>query len=218
MKLLAGISLLFFYSLFPSCRVAEKNIAGTYHPSNSHRTRLILKKDKTFELSLLDPATDSLLLPSKPSMNLYTTGTWEYLKKILLLKSVSTHQPVNTEQVNDSITRFTAISSFNFWNRYGEPVSIRSIIIPPARTKPHFGNSLYFFNQDFKETDTLKFYFEGYPAFNFPGTVPPSIGNNMHKVTLYEPYQSAVLPDPRFKVRKNKLIHLPNQLKLKKSK
>jgi hypothetical protein len=134
----------------------------------------------------------------------------------LVLKTLSTEQYSTNSSINDSITRFTNISSFNFWNRYGDPVSIRSIVVPPARPKPHFGNSLYFFSQDFKETDTLKFYFDGYPPFKFPGSIPSTIGNNIHKIILQEPYRPAPFPELSFLVKKNKLIYNSGKVKFEK--
>lgn len=200
-----------------SCKVTEKEIAGVYRPGNNPRshfqnhTRLILKEDKTFELAVLNPLTD--LQPSGTGewINYYTTGTWELVQKRLKLSPLPASQP-KPGSIDDSITRFTNISCFNFWDRYGDPVSIRSIVVPPSHPKPHFGNSLYFFSQDFKPTDTLTFFFEGYPPFRFPGSVPSTIGNNMHKITLQEPYRSGI-PDLQFIVRKNNLLLLPNKLR-----
>jgi hypothetical protein len=196
----------FFCLTLPSCRVAEENIAGIYLPQTGERTRLILKEDKTFEFALLNPATDTLLFHQQVKMNFFTTGVWQYENKKLVLKSAVTGESNLTTGINDSITHFTNISSFNFWTRFGDPVSIRYILLPPSRPKPHFGNSLYYFAQDFKETDTLKFYFDGYPPFIFPGSVPSTIGNNMHKVVLQEPYLAAAFADLDFTVKKNKLI------------
>lgn len=217
MKLfITGIGL--FIIVLSSCGIAEKNIAGTYQPVNLQRARLILKQDKTFELSMPDPVTDTLLINTPSLMNVFTTGSWYYDKKEVVLKSAASNDFSNAKPINDSITRFTSISSLNFWNRYGDPVSIRYIILPAMRTKPHFGNSLYFFSQDFKETDTLRFYFEGYPPFNFPGSIPSAIGNNIHKITLFEPYRPAAFSDLHFMVKRNGLIDEKNRLRLKKRK
>jgi hypothetical protein len=211
--LLTGIVAL---SLLSACRVSERAIVGTYHPAGDQFTRLVIKEDKTFELALLSPATDTLLITGHSSQNSFTIGSWKYEKNRLVLTSDPTGSHTIAGSFDDSLTRFTNISSFNFWNRYGDPVPIRYIILPPSPGKPHFGNSLYYFSQDFKRTDTLKFYFDGYPPFNFPGSVPYAIGNNMHKVTLIEPYY------PSFQilslaVKKNTLI-TANTRKLKKNK
>jgi hypothetical protein len=199
--------------LLSACRVTEKNITGTYYPKNNQLTRLTLKEDKTFELACLHPGTDSLLLPSYPSYNFYTSGIWELDKNKLVLTSIHPGAISVTRGIEDSIVRFTNISCFSFWNRYGEPVLIRYILLPPARAKPHFGNSLYYFAQDFKDTDTLRFYFDGYPPFDFPGSIPDAIGNNMHKITLNEPYLANVFNNMDLKVKRNKLISFTGKVK-----
>ena len=208
--------IVFLFLLLFSCRLAEKEIAGTYYPDHTGRTRLILNQDKTFEFSLLNPATDTLIFYQPNPSNFFTTGHWEYDKKELVLKSSKNNIHPSIETINDSITHFTAISSMNFWNRYGDPVPIRYILLPPARAKPHFGNSLYFFAQDFKQTDTLKFYFDGYPPFNFPGSIPATIGNNMHKIVLNEPYHPLSLSSISFTAKKNKLFYQSTKLRFKK--
>jgi hypothetical protein len=205
-KILKLFVLVIFTGLFSACKVTEKNITGTYYPRQSQLTRLILKEDKTFELALLNPAIDSLLLTHYPSQNFFTTGTWQLENKKLLLTSNSSANASYACITQDSISRFTTISSFNFWNRFGDPVSIRYIVLPPSKAKPHFGNSLFYFAQDFKVTDTLQFHFDGYPEFNFPGSIPPAIGNNMHKITFTEPCLPNVFKDISFAVKVNKLI------------
>lgn len=211
-----GIALL--YILLPSCRVTEKNIAGIYQPLNGQRTRIELRPDHSFELALLHPGTDTLLFPHRDPVNCFTRGTWEYDNKTIVLKSRIDPVLQPSAAIDDSITRFTNISSFNFWTRYGDPVSIRSISLPPSQPKPHYGNSLYFFAQDFKETDTLKFYFDGFPPFSFPGSIPSSIGNNIHKIVLHEPYHPAPLPDLHFRVKRNELVFTRNKIRFKKNK
>jgi hypothetical protein len=193
MKLLI---IIIFASLFiTSCKVMEKSITGVYSPIADNDSHLILKADRTFELAIVHPPTDHL---SNRSKN-YISGVWRLEKNRLKL-----FQP-ETPNFDDSITRFTNISCFNFWDTKGDPVSIRYILVPASKPKPHFGNSLYFFAQDFNPSDTLTFYFEGYPPFKFPGSVPATIGNNMHKITMQESYRNRI-PEIQFTVRKKRLL------------
>jgi hypothetical protein len=209
----------FFYLLLighiVSCKV-EKNLPGVYSPKNSQRTRLILKENKTFEFALLDPANDTVIFTEENGSNFFTTGQWEYVRKKLVLKCDANKSTQTIDLVNDSITHFTNISSINFWNRFGDPVPIRYILLQPGRAKPHFGNSLFFFAQDFKPTDTLRFYFDGYPSFDFPGSIPSTIGNNMHKIVLHEPARISSLPILYFKAKKHSLVFENAKLTLKK--
>jgi hypothetical protein len=198
MKLL--IIIIIAGGVIASCKVQEKSIPGFYTTANSNDTQLILKEDKTFQLIVLNPKTDHLSTEISNHLN----GIWLLEKNRLKLS------PDKEILIDDSITRFTNISCFNFWTPDGDPVSIRSILFTPTMPRPHFGNSLYFFAQDFKPTDTLTFYFDGYPPFRFPGTIPSTIGNNMHRITLVEPYRPAPW-ELKFIVKDRRLVLLPHK-------
>jgi hypothetical protein len=198
MKLLIVITIFLF--LLSACKVNEKMIPGHYLPKGSREVEFIFNENKTFDLGITTAATH-YGFPSPQA-----TGIWQLENNRLNLM-----QP-KTPLIDDSITRFTNISCFNFWDNNGDPVSIRYIKVPPERLKPHFGNSLYFFSQDFKSTDTLTFYFDGYPPFKFPGSVPSTIGNNMHKITMLEPNRHQ-LPEIQFIVRKKGLLLLPKKIR-----
>jgi len=202
-----------------SCKLTADNIAGTYQQGNKISSRLILKKDKTFEFAGRENIVSSPDASTNSNhLNFLTSGTWELKSNQLMLNSSAIDSLSHEYGFTDSIARFTSITSFNFWNRYGDPVSIRSILLPPARTKPHFGNCLYFFAQDFKPTDTLVFHFDGYPDFIYPGTIPYAIGNNMHKIILREPYRPAAFNNTVFTLKKNKLLTTENNLVFTKKK
>lgn len=185
--------------LFTSCSVNEKAIPGHYEAADSSQVQLIINKNKTYDFEISNANNSHLGIP-----DFQGTGIWQLDKNRLKLL-----QP-KSPFIDDSITRFTSISCFNFWDNNGDPVPIRYIIVPPAKPKPHFGNSLYYFAQDFKTTDTLTFYFDGYPPFKFPGSVPPSIGNNIHKITMQEPNRNQS-NGIQFIVRKKALLLLPKK-------
>jgi hypothetical protein len=188
-----------------SCKLTEQKFAGTYAPGSNSMKNLRLYPDHSFELIWPAPITipDSAILPHP---NFYWQGTWEFTGgKNLILHSKNKNTSDPHLAVTDSITRFTHISSFHFWSRFGEAVPIRSILLPPAKSKPHFGNGLYFFAQDFTVTDTLRFFFDEYPAFTYPGTISQLTGNHAHKITLWEKGAQVALPDSSFSVQQKKL-------------
>src|SRR5688572_25157734 len=125
-----------------SCKLTDDTVAGTYHQENKISSRLILKKDKTFEFTgnngaMADPGNSR----DEDHLNFLTRGTWDLNSKHVTLNS-SAGDSLNVDySFTDSITRFTSITSFNFCNRYGDPVFIRSIQLFRAKPKPHFGNS-----------------------------------------------------------------------------
>jgi len=196
-----------------SCKLTEETIAGTYQQENKISSRLVLKKDKTFEFAGDNSALNDGGGSTKPdNLNFQTSGTWEFSSNHVRLNSRATDPVSETPAFTDSITRFTSITSFNFWNRYGEPVSIRSIRLFRSKTKPHFGNSLFFFAQDFQRTDTVVFQLEGYPDFSYPGSIPYAIGNNTHKIVLNEPYRSSVFNNTVLIPKKNRLLYPKNDI------
>jgi hypothetical protein len=202
-----------FLLAFSSCKLTADTVAGTYRQENKISSRLILRKDKTFEFSGNNCTLVGSAIPANSNnLNFLTCGTWELRSSQIMLNS-SASDSLNLEHsFTDSIERFTSITSFNFWNRYGDPVSIRSIRLSPAKTKPHFGNSIYLFAQDFPRTDTLVFQLEGYPDFFYPGSIPYAIGNNMHKIVLQEPYLSSAFNNTVLIPKKNKLLTRQNNI------
>lgn len=182
-RLITGLCLL----ALSSCKTTQL-ATGIYYADKNTGAQLVLKTDSTFEW--IYPGSKAVEIgTSSTARNLfyYKDGKWKCEHGQVLLNPSSGNNN-NTPLVNDSISRFTSISSFNFWNRFGEQVNIRAIQLPGAMPKPHYGNTLYFFAQDFRKTDTLIFYLEGYSPFIYPGSIPGAIGDNIHKITLYEPY------------------------------
>lgn len=196
--------------------MSEESLAGKYQLQNNTASTLILHSDKTFEFSVVGEKATAVFIPDTNTLNFYSTGQWQLQKNNkLILQTSPAIQPEN--KINDSVTHFTNISAIHFWNRFGEPISIRSISIAKGKAKPHFGNGLYFFSQDFKDTDTLVFNFEGYPSISYPGDIPYTFGNNMHKVTLTED-TLLNFASIDFNIKSNSLLTEDNQLHFKKRK
>ena len=187
----------------PAGIYSQTPAANDYSPQHS-ATTLSLHADSTFTLSLLDPLKDSLLLGSRP-------GQCFSLKGRLIRKGkndfvLSPGGFTKTDfAFEDSITHFTNISSFQFLDRYGNPIAIRSIRFGRSRPKPHYGNSLYFFAQDFQPTDTIRFAFDGYPEFSYPGSVNRMIGNNAHKMNFYDPFMNGGIGAIDMRIRGSRL-------------
>lgn len=184
LRFVAGLCIM----LLISC-ANVRQMSGIYQSAEAG-SQLVLKSDSSFEwIYPGDKVTEIGDARNSRSLLYFTGGTWSISRSQLILAPSSGRESFSTQMADDSISRFTSISSINFWNRFGEQVRIRAIRLPKAELKPHFGNSLYFFAQDFQRKDTLVFYLEGYRPFIYPGTIPGSIGDNIHKITLYEPYQ-----------------------------
>ena len=197
------VSIILLLVIISGCSVTEKNIAGIYKPGKQNNSKLILRENKTFEM-ILQPRS-AVETAGLHSRNIFGLGTWSLSDKDHVELSCASDQP-RPAALNDSISRFTNISSFAFWNRYGDPIPIRYITIHGSRPKPHFGNMLYFFSQDFATTDTLRFYFDGYDPVIYPGSIPAAIGNNIHKVTLIEEFSPGKMAGMKLTARRNKLI------------
>ncbi|RYY57193.1 MAG: hypothetical protein EOO09_03380 [Chitinophagaceae bacterium] len=191
--------------LFSSCRVVEPVGGDRYFGLPGSPSRVQLLADSTFELALIDPSRDSLLFPGLPQRAFFVNGKWVKQGKDHWLLTPQ-RQPESVASVDDSISRFTSINSFAFWDKYGAPVNIRSIRFGKSRPKPHYGNSLYFFAQDFYEADTVHFEIIGFEPFVYPGSIPWAIGNNGHKITLTPAGFNYFTRPIRLARKKNKLF------------
>ncbi len=189
-SIFSTVSLIFLQS----CRSVTQVEGGrSFGPGHSPST-LIFNSDSSFQFSLLDPGSDVLMLPNAPMQCFSTKGNWKTDgRNRWTLHPQQDFSPADSEfHYEDSVSHFINISSFQFLDRFGNPVPIRGIQFGKSKTRPHFGNSLFFFSQDFATTDTIRFYFDGYPTFSYPGSLARTIGNNGHKINFYDPFLPAI--------------------------
>ncbi|GEM_PF-733523 len=190
---------------FTACKSAKDNVFGTYYLKNKSAT-IILQTDSSFIFKT--QTRDSTFI---------NKGFFNYTHNNLQLTSLPGN--INHAQtISDSITFFTSINSFSFWNTENEPIDIRRIQINNDPSKAHYGNSLYYFEQDFKPTDTIRFYFANYPSVSYPGDIKMIPGNNGHKVTLLPVYLPHIFNKNPFIVKRNKLIDKNGKQNWKKKK
>ena len=169
-----------------SCKVNEKNLVGTYRLRTPSKTMLVLKEDKTFEFVKNFSEPGPVFFPDSTELNYRTAGNWQWNDGQLILNSFPSGSHDFTEQAKDSVTRNTDITSFSFWDQYGDPVPIRLIKFPANRTKLHKSNVISFFAQDFVGTDTLEFHFYGYAPYRWISPAAETGSNSQHRITLYE--------------------------------
>ncbi|HEX6193047.1 MAG TPA: hypothetical protein VFZ42_11820 [Chitinophagaceae bacterium] len=188
-----------------SCKVTEHNIAGTYRLKSPSRTKLVLNKDKTFEFVKNFEEPGPLFFPDSTDLNYHTSGRWQLNNDQLILNSFTGESGEFARQAKDSVTHKTDITSFSFWNQYGDPVPIRLIRFPANRTKLHKSNVISFFAEDFVNTDTLEFHFYGYLPYQWLSTPGATSSNSQHRITLYEQtrqgfFQNVILTTDRKKL------------------
>ncbi len=174
-------------TLFCSCKLTEQNLAGTYRLKGPSKTKLVLNKDKTFEFVKNFSEPGPVFFPDSNELNFRTTGHWQLdHNNQLILNSFPASSMVFAKEASDSITRNADITSFSFWDQYGDPIAIRFIRFPENRTKLHKSNVISFFAEDFVRTDTLEFHFYGYMPYRWISTRSETTSNSRHKITLYE--------------------------------
>jgi len=188
-----------------SCKVSENNIVGTYRLRTSSKTMLVLKKDKTFEFVKNFSEPGPLFFPDSTELNYRTTGNWHWNNGQLTLNSFPPTTPTFTEKAIVVVTAHTDITSFSFWDQYGDPVPIRLIKFPANRTKLHKGNVISFFAQDFGNTDTLEFHFYGYAPYQWINPPNEAGVNNQHRITLFEQNRQGYFNNVVLNGEKNKL-------------
>jgi hypothetical protein len=189
----ASISLFLALLVVSACNPANRSVDGTYYLQGDKSTRLILQTDSSFIYRTLEK--DSFLL-NKGRFSSYSNG--------LQLTSLPSNPDISSP-FSDSVSFFTSITSFSFWDSEGTGVAIRSIQINNGSAKAHYGNSLYYFDQDFKPADTIRFFFHGYSPLSYPGDIQKLPGNNGHKITLYETYLPGIYHETGFTIGRHQL-------------
>ncbi len=121
--------------ILSSCKITADSVVGTYQHKEGTAARLMIKKDKTFEFIGPVIITASGYSYSPTDQHVLAAGSWKIKNKQLLLNSFTTDSLGYENSTTDSIARFTSVTSFNFWNRYGDPVSIRSIRLPGSNSR-----------------------------------------------------------------------------------
>ena len=172
--------------LLYACSVTERNVTGTYKLKSASKTRLVLKDDKTFEFVKNFSEPGPQFLPDSTEWNFRTVGSWQLEENGKLVLNSSTQNGSFSEHAIDIVTPNTDITSFSFWDQYGDAVPIRLIRFPANRTKLYKGNIISFFADDFSNTDTIEFHFYGYRPYRWIVSPAQTGKNNQHRVTLYE--------------------------------
>lgn len=206
--------------LIVSCKVTEKNITGTYRLKDVPKTKLVLHKNNTFSFTKNFAQPGPAFFPDSTEMNFQTTGHWQLTKNgLLLLNSFPAMSTGNHAAMADSVQYNSSITSFSFWDSYGDPVPIRFIKFLPAKIKFHRGNSISFFIEDFNPRDTMEFHFYGYAPVKWPGITPQDQQqNNTHRITLYEPVRPGYLTNIPLTADRKKLVSADKSFALVKSK
>ena len=197
---LATLSTLLF-----SCKVSEKSIAGTYQLNGPSRTKLVLNNDKTFEFVKNFAEPGPVFFPDSTEFNYRTTGNWTLNKNGSLVLNSFTDQQPSFKQPADSLLNNPAMTSFSFWNEYGDPVNIRFMKFPPDKIKLYKANSISFFAEDFDKKDTLEFHFYGYAPVKWPGNFSAAF-NGSHSVTLFEEHRNGFFKNVELKAQRKKLL------------
>jgi hypothetical protein len=185
------ISAILVMQLVLSCNTSGKNISGVYRLRPASRTMLILHEDHRFEFIKNFAEPGPAFFPDSTDLNFRTAGNWQQGQKgQLILNSFTANQDNINELTSDSITRNTDISSFSFWDQYGDPLAIRLIRFPANRAKLHKSNIVSFFAEDFAAYDTIEFHFYGYRPYRWIITPAERMNNHQHRITLYEPFRA----------------------------
>ena len=182
-------------------------MAGTYRLSPDSQTRLTLHSDKTFEFVKNFNSPGPVFFPDSTELNFRTIGKWQLVEKKLVLNSDNITNETFTLQAKDSVTSNTDITSFSFWDKYGEPVPIRLIRFPLNRTKLHKSNVISFFAEDFTASDTLEFHFYGYKPYRWISQAHDLITNSQHRIILSEELRPGYFINMVLSTQKNKLIN-----------
>ncbi len=197
---------LFIAAAITSCHSSRNAVVGTYGLQTSPRTYLKLVDNGRFEFvkNLSEPGP--AFFPDSLELNFKTSGTWQMEKgrKVVLNSDISEKTPVG---FSDAAATNPSLTSFSFYNEYGDPVAIRFMKFPPNKIKLYKGNSISFFAGDLTAADSLEFHFYGYRPVNWPAAFANNdTANHSHTITLYQDNRPGFFKDQVFYFRKNKII------------
>ena len=161
---------------------------------------------KHLSLSKTSRNQDLFFFPDSTDLNYHTSGKWDLNNGQLILNSFTGESGEFARQAVDSVTAKTDITSFSFWNQYGDPVPIRLIRFPANRTKLHKSNVISFFAEDFVDRDTLEFHFYGYLPYRWLSSPGASVSNSQHRITLYEQTRKGFFQNVVLTAERNKLV------------
>ena len=204
--------------MFSSCKVAEETIAGIYYFKKFPKTKLVLKKDKTFEFVKNFSRPGIEIFGDSSDLNFRTTGTWQLNeKKQLVLNSFTNKSTGRVFTRSVIMAKDSNITSISFWDFYDDPVPIRFMKFSDDRIKFHLGNSISFFAPDFNEKDTMEFHFYGYKPYTWPDPGYNNADNNRYKIILNEENRQGFFKDVIFIAKRKKLIGPDKHFNLKKT-
>lgn len=197
---------LFIAAVITSCHSSRNAVVGTYSLQTSPRTYLKLIDNGRFEFvkNLSEPGP--AFFPDSLELNFKTSGTWRLEKgrKLVLNSDLSEKK---TPGFSDTATINPSLTSFSFYNEYGDPVAIRFMKFPPNKIKLYKGNSISFFSGDLTAADSLEFHFYGFRPVSWPADFAnKDTANHSHTITLYQDNRPGFFKAQVFYIRKNKII------------
>ncbi|HEX2629504.1 MAG TPA: hypothetical protein VHM26_10835 [Chitinophagaceae bacterium] len=200
-------TLLLIAAAISGCGVSERTVTGTYQLRVPSKTKLVLKKDKTFEFVKNFSEPGPKFFPDSTEMNFRTRGKWLLNEQGQLVLNSDAANTGAHLLVKDSVIHNTSLTSLSFRDSYGDPVTIRFIKFLPDKIKFYRGNTISFFKEDFTKTDTLEFHFYGYAPVKWPSVTAQNFSDNHSRTfILYEEDREGFFNNVVLSAEKNKLV------------
>jgi hypothetical protein len=212
MKTLFVLALLFI-NIF-SCKMTEKDIAGSYTFVTNPKTILKINPDRTFEFSVNN--RNPYLHPfDHPDQYFFDTkGTWKFIaKKRLSLSSQTDTLIYPLASIQTYPAKDPKWSNFVFFDRYGDTIKILYVQYADSSISMAMHRSMDYKMEDLSKRDTFEFHFYGYPPYKL---ITGMKTNQDYKITLKPSFQPNYFKGTAFRIKRMQLIEVKKRAKFSK--
>lgn len=213
-KIICLLTILIF--IIASCKVTEKDIAGSYQLDRFPKTTLIIDTDKTFEFSKNNPNPYLHPFDHPDQFFSVTKGSWKTIgKKIISLTSQmdTVIYPLVTIQATQA--RNNEWSYFTFYDTFGDTVKVLYVQFTDSSISAAMHRSMDYYTEDISKRDTLEFHFYGYRPYTF---ISGKKINQDYAITLKPAFQPNFFIETEFKVKRNQLVDIKRKGRFRMSK
>ena|ERR1700722_12662801 len=195
------MSILYFIA---SCKVADKDLMGTYQFEGARKTTIRINPDSSFYFVRMN--RNPYMHPfDHPGENfLISRGRWARpAAKSLLLTSqrdTAIYALVKPKKLEDDDPD---ASHFTFYDSYGDTVYILYVQYPDHSITAALHHSMPGYSADLRKNDTLEFHFYGFRPWIF---ISGQKKNSNYAVILIPEFMPNFFQGREFTVKRNRLI------------
>jgi len=197
-----------------SCKITRDDMVGTFVYKKTPTIRLRTFKDSTFEFIKITKNPYLHPFEHPDEYFLITAGYWKYnsSKDLILNSEANFRYTYKSPRVTARPPADSKDSHFVFNDLYRNRVNIVYVELEDKSIVMIFHQSMKDFSFDLSKSDTLKFYFYGYPPYTFINDKKPP---SNYEITLFPNLNPNYFNKRKFKIHKNKIVDESNKASFK---